>query len=122
MVESAFEVSTVAGCLESGFIDGRGINTRFNRPLGLALTYDGEILIADTNNHCIRKVTITGHCPAHVETFAGVPGNAGYKDGEASEALFNAPWSLCARDDGTVYVADTRNYRIRTVSYSTLLL
>lgn len=114
-MESAFEVTTVAGSLDSGFMDGRGINAHFNRPLGLALTYDGDILIADTNNHCIRKVTIAEHSPADVETFAGVPGQAGYRDGKASEALFNAPWSLSTRADGTVYVADTRNYRIRTI-------
>ena len=116
MAESAFVVSTVAGCWEGGCTDGRGISTKFNSPHGLAFTRDGGILVADTSNHCIRKVTITGRSPAQVETFAGVPGQPGYRDGEGANALFCKPSSVSVSDDGTVYVADTENYRLRTVS------
>ena len=117
MTESAFVVSTVAGCSEPGFADGIGINTKFNCPRGLAFSKTGGILVADRANHCIRKVTITGYSPAHVETFAGVHGQLGYRDGEAAKALFNGPRSLSVSDDGTVYVTDTDNHRIRTVSF-----
>ena len=107
MAESAYVVSTVAGCSEAGFIDGRGINTKFNTPLGLAFSKDGGILVADECNHCIRKVIVTGRSPAYVETFAGVPGQSGHRDGKAAKALFNNPHSVSVSDDGTVYVADT---------------
>ena len=118
MAESDFVVSTVAGCLEQGFLDGRGINTKFNTPLGLAFSKDGGILIADRSNHCIRKVCVSGGSPARVETFAGVPGLSGYRDGEAANALFESPYSVSVSDDGTVYVADSGNYRLRTVRYT----
>ena len=118
MAESDFVVSTVVGCLEEGFLDGRGINAKFCAPLGLAFNKDGGILTADRWNHCIRKVTINGGSPAQVETFAGVPGQSGYRDGEAANALFNAPCSVSVSNDGTVYVADSGNYRLRTVRYT----
>ena len=89
----------------------------FNYPFGLAFSKDGGILIADHCNHCIRKVTVTGRSPAHVETFAGVPGQSGYKDGHAAKALFNNPCSVSVSDCGTVYVTDYGNNRIRSVSY-----
>ena len=113
---ASFLVSTVAGCSGPGFTDGRGINTKFNCPRGLAFSKNGGILVADTANHCIRRVTLAGRSPAHVETFAGVHGLPGYRDGEAANALFNSPRSVSVSDGGTIYVADTGNYRIRTVS------
>ena len=117
MDEPAYVVSTVAGCSEKGFIDGRGIDTKFNLPLGLAFSKDGGILVADCFNHCIRKVTGTGRSPAYVVTFAGVRGQGDYRDDEMGKALFEYPWSIAVSEDGTVYVADHGNNRIRSVSY-----
>ena len=117
MTESAYVVSTVAGCSEAGFIDGRGVNTKFKYPIGLAFSKDSGILIADYSNHCIRKVIVTGRSPAYVETFAGVPGQSGHRDEKAAKALFSSPYSVSVSDSGTVYVADFGNHRIRSVSY-----
>ena len=118
MAASVGTVSTVAGSAEKGFEDGRGINAKFNSPLGLAFSKDGGILIADYMNHCIRKVVLAGSAPAHVETFAGIPGQYGHRDGDASQALFHFPSSIAVASDGTVYVADPGNKRTRKVSTS----
>jgi hypothetical protein len=51
-----------------------------------------------------------------VETVVGVPGKRGYKDGNADEALFSAPWGIGIARDGTVYVADYDNACIRKLA------
>jgi len=68
--------------------------------------------IADSGNHCIRRITLEGM----VETVLGMPGTAGWKDGGKEEALFNNPTGLGIAEDGTVYVADFDNNRVRKLS------
>jgi hypothetical protein len=51
-----------------------------------------------------------------VETVVGIPGKAGFKDGNADEALFNQPWGIGVAKDGTVYVADYSNGRVRKLA------
>ena len=68
--------------------------------------------IADSGNHCIRRITTDGM----VETVLGMPGTAGWKDGGKEEALFNEPSGLGISSDGTLYVADFGNRRIRKLS------
>jgi hypothetical protein len=50
-----------------------------------------------------------------VSTVAGVPGVSGFLDGEADEALFNAPMGIVVAADGTVFVADTGNHLVRAI-------
>ena len=54
-------VSTLAGSRESddGFADGPAADARFNKPRSVAIDAEGDIVVADSDNHCIRKVT---HC------------------------------------------------------------
>ena len=51
-----------------------------------------------------------------VETVLGVPGTAGYKDGSKKEALFNKPTGIGIGKDGSVYVADWGNFRVRKLT------
>jgi len=55
-------VSTVAGSLAE-FKEGRGIEASFNYPTNLVLDCEGNILVADTGNHCIRRVNHAGGFP-----------------------------------------------------------
>jgi serine/threonine protein kinase/sugar lactone lactonase YvrE len=58
------QVSTIAGLPgPGGFADGPGAQARFNGPAGIAVTKDGTIYVADTNNHVIRKVALTEATP-----------------------------------------------------------
>ena len=86
-------------------------------PRGVALDESGNVYIADTNNNCIRKVTVS---IGTISTIAGT-GLPGYNnDGiMATTALLNFPCSVAIDVSGNVYIADTYNYRIRKVTVST---
>ncbi|HEV3469759.1 MAG TPA: NHL repeat-containing protein [Pyrinomonadaceae bacterium] len=103
-------VTTLAGGRE-GFADGAGAAASFDTPSALALDGEGNIYVADTGNNRVRKVTKDGQ----VSTVAG-SGEAGYADGPAASAQFNAPVGVAVDGEGNVYVADTYNDRVRLVT------
>jgi len=102
-------VTTLAGFNE-GFADGDGTAARFDTPSGLALDAAGNLYVADTGNHAIRKITPLGM----VSTVAGT-GVAGARDGAPTQAQFNGPIGVAVDARGNVYVADTYNDRIRKI-------
>lgn len=103
-------VQTVAGGQE-GFADGVDAAAEFNTPSGIAFDTAGNLYIADTGNHAIRKRTPQGV----VTTLAG-DGSAGFRDGAAAQARFNGPIGVAVDALGRVYVADTYNDRIRVIA------
>lgn len=102
-------VTTLAGGRE-GFADGTGATAAFHTPSALARDAAGNLYVADTGNHAIRKVTPQGV----VTTVAGT-GEAGFRDGLAAQAQFNGPIGVAVDGRGRVYVADTYNDRIRLI-------
>jgi sugar lactone lactonase YvrE len=104
-------VGTLAGSGLPGFGDGTGSAASFNSPNGIAVDSSGNVYVADTNNHRIRKITPAGV----VSTFAG-SGSPGFAEGTGTAARFNSPWGIAIDDSGTLYVADSSNTRIRTIS------
>ncbi len=80
-------------------------------PSAIAFEKNGNLLVADSGSHSIRSVNLKGD----ITTIAGVDGRAGYADGNASAALFNAPIGIAVGGDGKIYVADTYNDRIRVI-------
>jgi len=108
-------VSTLAGLAGSyGSNDGPGSAARFYLPVGSAVDSSGNVYVADTYNHTIRKVTPAGV----VTTLAGLAGTYGSADDTGSAARFNYPWGVAVDDLGNVYVADTSNYTIRKITVS----
>jgi sugar lactone lactonase YvrE len=105
------EVSTLAGTGVKGYQDGEGTVAQFKTPLGLALDGDGNVIVADTENHRIRKITQKGH----VSTLAGT-GVEGYQDGQGSVAQFKIPCGIAVDGEGNVFVADTSDHRIRKIT------
>ena len=81
-------------------------------PSGIAAGPNGEIFIADTGSHTVKALSADGK----LRTVAGVEGSAGSEDGAASQARFRGPIGIAFADDGTIFVADTYNDRIRRIS------
>ncbi|GAB4251235.1 MAG: hypothetical protein Kow0027_15100 [Saprospiraceae bacterium] len=107
-------VQTVAGVLETpGFNDGAALSARFFNPHGIAVDGQGKVYVADRYNHTIR---LYDPATQSVTTLAGQHGESGSLDGQGTNARFNEPWGLCVTTDGTVYVADTKNNKIRKVT------
>ncbi|MGD0093334.1 MAG: PKD domain-containing protein [Planctomycetota bacterium] len=106
-------ITTLAGTAgSSGSTDGVGSAALFNSPSSVAVDAGGNIYVADTGNHTIRKITPGGT----VTTLAGLVGNSGSTDGPASTAQFNSPAGLAVDSGGNVYVADTMNNTIRVIT------
>lgn len=103
-------VATLAGGVE-GFLDGQGAAARFDTPSGIALDALGNLYVADTGNHAIRKVTPAGA----VTTLAGT-GHPGFRDGPGAQAQFDGPMALAIDAAGRVIVADAYNDRIRAIA------
>ena len=112
-ITAAGVVTSLAGSRTATFADGVGTNASFNTPSGIVADIYGNVYVADTNNHRIRRVTSDGT----VTTLAG--STAGYADGTGTNAQFNFPYHLSIDALGTLYVADQTNNRIRTVQTST---
>lgn len=105
-------VATYAGNPTGGTSNGVGTAASFYRPQAVALDGSGNVYVADTDNHLIRKISSGGV----VTTLAGTAGTHGSVDGVGSSALFYAPLGIAATSAGVVYVADTQNGLIRKIS------
>ena len=103
-------VTTIAGNPGStGSADGSGAAALFNNPEGIVAS-GGDLYVADSGNHTIRKVTTVGD----VTTLAGSAGIAGSADGPSAVARFRSPLGIAVLGP-SLYVADTGNHTIREV-------
>ncbi|MFJ4336535.1 RICIN domain-containing protein [Streptomyces sp. NPDC088915] len=109
------KISTVAGTGVAGSKGDGGLATsaQLNRPQALAVNGAGDLYIADSGNHRIRKVAVDGR----ISTVAGT-GTAGFGgDGEqATLAQLNSPLGVMADGTGALYIADSSNHRVRKVA------
>lgn len=103
-------VSTLAGTGVPGFTDGSALLAQFNSPVGLAFDTQGNLYIADMENHAIRLLTPEGR------VFTLVGGQAGDQDGPPSVAKLYRPYGLCSAPQGGVYLADWGNEKVRYIS------
>lgn len=108
-------ITTIAGDGKYGYSGDGGLakEARLNKPSGVAAGIDGSIYIADTGNHCIRKVNGQGI----IQTLAGC-GSEGYDgDGkQSSYAKFSRPGGVVADMYGSVYTNDYGNNVIRMIT------
>ena len=112
-ITSGGAVTTLAGASNQiGSSDGTGAGALFNSPAGVAVDAGGNVYVADTGNHTIRKITSGGA----VTTLAGSPNQIGASDGTGSGALFYAPGGVTVDASGNVFVADTMNHTIRKIT------
>ncbi|WP_406279151.1 NHL repeat-containing protein [Nocardia sp. NBC_00881] len=117
-VDSQGVITTVAGAAPSPGFDGNGgpaTAARLNYPAGVAVDASGNIYIADTNNHMVRRVDSQGV----ITTVAGAAPIAGFGgDGgpaTAAAARLYSPAGVAVDASGNIYIADTSNHRVRRV-------
>lgn len=112
-------ISTIAGTLGTAGYSGDGGTATaalLSAPQGIAFDASDNLYIADTSNSRIRKVDSSGN----IATIAG-NGIAGFSGdgGAALSGALNQPWGIAAAIDGSLYIADFGNNRIRKVDATT---
>ena len=107
-------ISTIAGTMQGFGGDGGGATgALFDTPTAVVLDAAGNLYIADTNNHRIRKVGLDGN----ISSFAGTGNAASTGDGgPASNAALHSPEGLAIDKAGNIYVADTAGHRVRKIA------
>ena len=87
-------------------------SAQLNGPQGLAVDSAGNLYIADTQNHRVRKVT-----GGTISTVAG-SGTAGFggDGGAAGSAQLNLPFGVAVDAAGNLYIAEFANNRVRKVA------
>lgn len=114
-VDAAGYVTTIAGTSNSGFSgDGGPANqARLLSPTGVAVGAEGSIYVVDRGNGRIRVVSPRGL----ITTIAGRGGSGGFSGdgGLALNAEFNGPYRVAVARDGSIYVSDVGNNRVRWI-------
>lgn len=110
-------VTTVAGNANVvGYADGNDISALFFQPRGLASDTNGNLYVADSGNHAIRKITPQGV----VTTLAGnnptLGRLSGSSDGTGYSAKFYLPYALTVDRNNSIFVGDTGNAVIRKIT------
>lgn len=106
-------VTTLAGSPnQAGATNATGSDARFNNPSDLVVDAAGNVYVADSENHAIRRITPAGV----VTTFAGEAGTPGALNATGGSARFQSPGGIAMDASGNLYVADTGNYAIRKIT------
>ncbi|MFI4875007.1 MAG: hypothetical protein ACIALR_06710 [Blastopirellula sp. JB062] len=112
------QLTHVAGDGKKGYAGdgGPAKKARFNGPKGIALGANQDLFVVDTENQTIRRIDLTS---GNVSTIAGsgpqARGGAG-DGGPAVKAELDRPHGVCVDAEGTVYIGDTNNHRVRIVA------
>lgn len=107
------EVKTLAGGSATGYVDAAApLKAAFHAPAGVAVDASGDIFVADSVNHVIRRISALNGA---VTTWAGA-GVAGSIDGSGTAARFNTPRGLAFDRNGHLLVADSGNHVIRRIA------
>jgi internalin A len=104
--------STLAGSAGDG---GPGLSASLNMPTGLAVDSVGDVVFADSGNGRVRMIARDG-------TISSLAGNGGRgfsgDGGPATSATLFAPVGIAISPDGSVYISDTNNHRVRMIDHS----
>ncbi len=119
-IDASGTIATIAGTGVAQYSGdgGPGVLAALNAPAGLAVDAAGNLYIADTGNHAIRRLTPAGF----ISTVAGT-GARGFSGdgGNPASAQLDSPTALAFDDNGNLLVTDSGNHRIRRISPDTSL-
>ena len=109
---SGGQVTTLAGAGINGYQDGPAAGALFYNPRDVLATAAGDVYVADTYNHCLRKIS-----GGQVTTLAGKCGTAGNVNGAGANARFSYPTALALDASGRLLVTDRGNNVIRMIRF-----
>ena len=109
-------VETIAGSNDKGYNDGEAKNAKFNVPIGITVSDDNTIYVADYYNHCIRKIKND-----IVSTIAGIPRKYGNQDGSLSNSKFSCPCGIHLDIDGSIIISEGSN-KLRRIDINNKLV
>ena len=116
-------LSVVAGTGTPGYSGdgGPAATAQLAQPHEIRFDSRGNLLIAERDNHIIRKVDMQSGL---ISTIAGIPGSRGFSGdgGPAIEAEFNQPHALALDASDNLYICDVLNHRVRFVDATTGLI
>ena len=113
-VDPGGTITTVAGTTSGGYSGdgGSATSAKLDSPTGVAVDASGNLYIADSRNHRVRRVDPAGQ----ITTVAGT-GSGGYSGdgGSATSAKLDSPTGVAVDASGNLYIADAGNHRVRRV-------
>jgi DNA-binding beta-propeller fold protein YncE len=110
-------IEHIAGSGKKGYAGdgGEPRKVTFDGPKGIAIGRHGHVYVMDTENQTLREINVQRNL---IRTVAGNGPQArgfGGDGGDAQAAMFDRPHGLCVAPDGTIYIGDTNNHRVRRV-------
>ncbi len=118
VVDTTGIITTIAGTSEAGFSgdNGKALAAKLNTPMGVAVDTAGNIYISDTYNNRVREV----NKDSIIFTIAGAD-ESGFKgdSSKSTDALLDSPGGLTIDKEGSLYIADAGNNRVRKISIDT---
>lgn len=106
----------VSGTGRRGFktVDGPAKDAEYDSPKGIAVGPDGLVYVVDSSNHVLRKLDPVKNT---VTVIAGIPQEPKFSGdgGPAEKAHLNNLHGVCITKDGTIYIGDSDNHRVRRV-------
>lgn len=116
IVKATGLIETVAGTGVAGYLGDGGAATAatLNEPEGIAFDASGDLYISDTGNDVIRRINALDGTIATIAGTGTTPGFSG-DGGPATSAELNQPWGISFASDGSLYIADFLNNRVRRI-------
>src|SRR5579883_2834599 len=113
-------IVTLAGTGTAGFSGdgGTAVAAQLDNPMGVAVDGSGSLYIADTANNRIRKITSGPNPTISTVVGSGIPGYSG-DGGSPASAQLSQPTSVALDAGGNLFIADSGNHVVRSVSFGT---
>jgi sugar lactone lactonase YvrE len=124
-IDTNSNVSTYAGQATQGKADGNGTGATFSSPQGIAVDSAGNVYVADTVNHRVRKIntnrdvtTIAGHATSATLSVGIVDGLSLVNNAITILTRYNEPFGIALDKFGNIYISEAQNNTIRKIDVS----